>query len=109
MTTMRPKARHRGGYNHAVEYASRSEDSSCRRNGGQAKAPRRLHKLAPGDEFSWFVSHQPRCIGCAILAVLPAEDFQVTTLEVPDGEACKTTEWLTRVWEHLTGTAIRSA
>jgi len=35
------------------------------------------------------------------LAVLPAEDFQVTTLEVPDGEACKTTEWLTRVWEHL--------
>jgi 3-dehydroquinate synthase len=36
-----------------------------------------------------------------VMAVLPSEDFQVTTLEVPDGEACKTPEWLIRVWEHL--------
>jgi 3-dehydroquinate synthase len=36
-----------------------------------------------------------------VLSVLPSEDYQVTTLEVPDGEACKTTEWLIRIWEHL--------
>jgi 3-dehydroquinate synthase len=36
-----------------------------------------------------------------VMATLPAEDFQVTTLEVPDGEAAKTTEWLLRIWEHL--------
>jgi 3-dehydroquinate synthase len=36
-----------------------------------------------------------------LLAVLPSDDYQVTTLEVPDGESCKTTEWLIRVWEHL--------
>ena len=36
-----------------------------------------------------------------LLSNLPAEDHQVTTLEVPDGEACKTTEWLMRIWEHL--------
>ncbi len=38
-----------------------------------------------------------------ILDTLPTEDFQVTTLEVPDGEQCKTTEWLLRIWEHLEG------
>lgn len=38
-----------------------------------------------------------------ILDTLPGEDFQVTTLEVPDGEQCKTTEWLLRIWEHLEG------
>ncbi|MGH9549908.1 MAG: 3-dehydroquinate synthase, partial [Terriglobales bacterium] len=36
-----------------------------------------------------------------VLSNLPSEDYQVTTLEVPDGEACKTTEWLLRIWEHL--------
>ncbi len=36
-----------------------------------------------------------------VLTALPSDDFQVTTLEVPDGEACKTTDWLIRVWEHL--------
>ncbi|MBI2810242.1 MAG: 3-dehydroquinate synthase [Candidatus Melainabacteria bacterium] len=36
-----------------------------------------------------------------LLSVLPQEDYQVTTLEVPDGEACKTTDWLIRIWEHL--------
>lgn len=36
-----------------------------------------------------------------LVAVLPQEDYQVTTLEVPDGEACKTTDWLVRIWEHL--------
>lgn len=36
-----------------------------------------------------------------LLSALPAEDFQVTTLEVPDGEACKNTDWLLRIWEHL--------
>jgi 3-dehydroquinate synthase len=36
-----------------------------------------------------------------VLAVLPSDDYQVTTLEVPDGEACKTPDWLIRVWEHL--------
>jgi 3-dehydroquinate synthase len=36
-----------------------------------------------------------------LLTALPSDDFQVTTLEVPDGEACKTTDWLIRVWEHL--------
>lgn len=38
-----------------------------------------------------------------LLDTLPGEDFQVTTLEVPDGEAAKTTEWLVRIWEHLQG------
>jgi len=36
-----------------------------------------------------------------VLDDLPGEDFKVTTLEVPDGEACKTTDWLIRIWEHL--------
>jgi len=36
-----------------------------------------------------------------IMATLPSEDFQVTTLEVPDGENAKTSEWLLRIWEHL--------
>ncbi len=36
-----------------------------------------------------------------VLDTLPSEDFQVTTLEVPDGENCKTSEWLLRIWEHL--------
>ncbi|MDZ4835109.1 MAG: 3-dehydroquinate synthase [Candidatus Melainabacteria bacterium] len=36
-----------------------------------------------------------------VLENLPGEDFKVTTLEVPDGDACKTTDWLIRVWEHL--------
>ncbi len=36
-----------------------------------------------------------------VLENLPSEDFKVTTLEVPDGEACKTTDWLLRIWEHL--------
>ena len=36
-----------------------------------------------------------------LLTVLPSDDYQVTTLEVPDGEACKSTDWLIRVWEHL--------
>lgn len=36
-----------------------------------------------------------------LLSVLPQDDYQVTTLEVPDGEACKSTDWLIRIWEHL--------
>jgi 3-dehydroquinate synthase len=36
-----------------------------------------------------------------LLGTLPGEDYNVTTLEVPDGESCKSTEWLLRVWEHL--------
>jgi 3-dehydroquinate synthase len=32
---------------------------------------------------------------------LPREDYQITTLEVPDGEAGKNSEWLLRIWEHL--------
>ena len=36
-----------------------------------------------------------------MLDTLPSEDFQVTTLEVPDGDNCKTSEWLLRIWEHL--------
>ncbi|MBX3075196.1 3-dehydroquinate synthase [Candidatus Obscuribacterales bacterium] len=36
-----------------------------------------------------------------VLDDLPGEDFKVTTLEVPDGEACKSTDWLIRIWEHL--------
>lgn len=36
-----------------------------------------------------------------VLDDLPSDDFKVTTLEVPDGEACKSTDWLIRVWEHL--------
>lgn len=36
-----------------------------------------------------------------LLDTLPGEDFQVTTLEVPDGEGAKNTEWLLRIWEHL--------
>lgn len=36
-----------------------------------------------------------------VLDDLPGDDFKVTTLEVPDGEACKSTDWLIRIWEHL--------
>ncbi len=36
-----------------------------------------------------------------LITTLPGDDYQVTTLEVPDGEACKSTDWLIRIWEHL--------
>jgi 3-dehydroquinate synthase len=36
-----------------------------------------------------------------LVSTLPTDDYQVTTLEVPEGEACKTPEWLIRIWEHL--------
>ncbi|MBU6450290.1 MAG: 3-dehydroquinate synthase [Cyanobacteria bacterium REEB67] len=38
-----------------------------------------------------------------VMSILPSEDFKVTTLEVPDGESAKTSEWLLRIWEHLEG------
>lgn len=36
-----------------------------------------------------------------LIGSLPAEKYQITTLTVPDGESCKTSEWLLNTWAHL--------
>lgn len=36
-----------------------------------------------------------------LLSLLSKEHYQVTTLEVEDGEGCKTIDWIIRIWEHL--------
>lgn len=103
MSSMRHKSRHRGPvitmlWNTTLEIktrvaigiGARQKLSSILAQIGSGK--RVLVICQPSTAVHWLRD---------VLSVLPAEDYQVTTLEVPDGEACKTTDWLIRIWEHL--------
>lgn len=103
MSSMRHKSRHRGPvitmlWNTTLEIktrvaigiGARQKLSSILAQIGSGK--RVLVICQPSTAVHWLRD---------VLSVLPAEDYQVTTLEVPDGDACKTTDWLIRIWEHL--------
>jgi 3-dehydroquinate synthase len=101
--SMRHKSRHRGPvvtmmWNTALEVKTRVAVGVGARQKlssvlAQIGAGRRVLVLCqPSTAVHWLRD---------VLSFLPTEDYQVTTLEVPDGEACKTTEWLIRIWEHL--------
>ncbi len=100
---MRHKAKHRGPvitmlWNTALEVKTRVAVGPGARNKlsptlAQINAGKRVLVLCqPSTAVHWLRD---------LLDNLPSEDYKVTTLEVPDGEACKTTDWLLRVWEHL--------
>lgn len=60
---------------------------------GQIGAGKRVLMIAqPYMAAHWFSD---------IMSTLTSDAYQVSTLEVPDGEACKSTETLLRVWEDL--------
>jgi len=103
MTSTRHKARHRGPvitmlWNTPLEVKTRIAVGMGARQKlssslAQIGAGRRVLVLCqPSTAVHWLRD---------VLSNLPQEDYQVTTLEVPDGEACKSTEWLLRIWEHL--------
>ena len=103
MTSMRHKSRHRGPvismrWDTAIEVKTRISVGIGARQKlssilAQIGAGKRVLVLCqPSTAVHWLRD---------LLASLPAEDYQVTTLEVPDGEACKNTDWLLRIWEHL--------
>ncbi len=100
---MRHKTRHRGPvitmmWNTALEVRTRVAVGAGARTKlagtlAQINAGKRVLVLCqPSTAVHWLRD---------VLENLPGEDFKVTTLEVPDGEACKTTDWLFRIWEHL--------
>lgn len=100
---MRHKAKHRGPvitmlWNTALEVKTRVAVGAGARHKlsgtlAQIGAGKRVMVLCqPSTAVHWLRD---------VLENLPSEDFKVTTLEVPDGEACKTTDWLVRIWEHL--------
>ncbi len=103
MTSSRHKSRHRGPvitmlWNTSLEIktrvavgiGARQKLSSILAQIGSGK--RVLVLCQPSTAVHWLRD---------LISTLPAEDYQVTTLEVPDGESCKTTDWLVRIWEHL--------
>jgi 3-dehydroquinate synthase len=103
MSSMRNKARHRGPVitmlwntnlevktRVAIGIGARQKLSNILAQIGSGK--RVLVLCQPSTAVHWLRD---------LLSVLPQEDYQVTTLEVPDGEACKTPDWLIRIWEHL--------
>ncbi len=103
MTVSRHKTRHRGPvitmlWNTALEVKTRVAVGA----GARTKLSGILAQINAGKRV--LVMCQPTTANQwlrEILSAIPSEDYQVTTLEVPDGETCKTTEWLLRVWEHL--------
>lgn len=100
---MRHKTRHKGPvitmlWNTALEVRTRVAVGA----GARTKLSATLHQIGAGRHV--LVLCQPSTAVHwlrDLLAHLPSEDYQVTTLEVPDGEACKTIDWLVRIWEHL--------
>src|SRR5271170_343062 len=103
MTTSRHKSRHRGPvitmlWNTPLEVKTRvsvgiGARQKLSNNLAQIGAGKRVLVICqPSTAVHWLRD---------LLSALPSEDYQVTTLEVPDGESCKTTEWLMRIWEHL--------
>jgi len=103
MTTTRHKSRHRGPvitmlWNTPLEVKTRIAVGL----GARQKLANTLAQFGAGKRV--LVLCQPSTAVHWLRdlhSALPPEDFQVTTLEVPDGESCKTTEWLMRIWEHL--------
>lgn len=103
MTMSRHKTRHRGPvitmlWNTALEVRTRVAVGAGARQKlsgilAQINAGKRVLVLCqPTTAVHWLRE---------VLGAIPSEDYQVTTLEVPDGEQCKTTDWLLRIWEHL--------
>lgn len=103
MTMSRHKTRHRGPvitmlWNTALEVRTRVAVGAGARQKlsgilAQINAGKRVLVLCqPTTAVHWLRE---------VLQAIPSEDYQVTTLEVPDGESCKTTDWLLRIWEHL--------
>ncbi|HEY9715350.1 MAG TPA: 3-dehydroquinate synthase family protein, partial [Chroococcales cyanobacterium] len=103
MTSMRHKSKHRGPvismrWDTALEVKTRVSVGMGARQKlssilAQIGAGKRVLVLCqPSTAVHWLRD---------LLSSLPPEDYQVTTLEVPDGEACKSTDWLLRIWEHL--------
>ena len=100
---MRHKSKHRGPvitmlWNTALEVKTRVAVGVGARNKlsstlAQINAGKRVLVLCQPSTAVHWLRH--------LLDNLPSEDYKVTTLEVPDGEACKTTDWLLRIWEHL--------
>jgi len=103
MTTTRHKAKHRGPvitmlWNTPLEVKTRVAVGM----GARQKLANNLAQFGAGKRV--LVICQPSTAVHWLREMhtaLPSEDYQVTTLEVPDGEACKTMEWLGRIWEHL--------
>ncbi|MBI1270147.1 3-dehydroquinate synthase [bacterium] len=101
--SMRHKTRHKGPvitmlWNTAIEVRTRVAVGA----GARTKLSGTLHQINAGKHV--LVLCQPSTAVHwlrDVLAHLPSEDYRVTTLEVPDGEACKTVDWLVRIWEHL--------
>ncbi|HEY9775178.1 MAG TPA: 3-dehydroquinate synthase [Planktothrix sp.] len=103
MTVMRHKSKHRGPvitmlWNTPLEVKTRVAVGMGARqklssNLAQIGAGKRVLVLCqPSTAVHWLRD---------VLSALPPEDYQVTTLEVPDGDSCKTFEWLQRIWAHL--------
>ncbi|MBC7997756.1 MAG: 3-dehydroquinate synthase [Leptolyngbya sp.] len=103
MAVSRHKTRHRGPvitmlWNTALEVKTRVAVGS----GARTKLSGILAQISAGKKV--LVLCQPTTAVQwlrEILAAIPSDDYHVSTLEVPDGETCKSTEWLVRIWEHL--------
>lgn len=103
MSAIRHKARHTGpvvtiSWNTQLDVRSRVDVGLGARRRlpailGQIGAGRRVLMLAqPYMAAHWFSD---------MMSTLTSDEYQVSTLEVPDGEACKSTDTLLKVWEDL--------
>lgn len=100
---MRHKTRHKGPvitmlWNTALEVRTRVAVGA----GARTKLSGTLHQITAGKNV--LVLCQPNTAVHwlrDVLSQLPSDEYRVTTLEVPDGESCKTVDWLVRIWEHL--------
>jgi len=99
----RHNTRHRGpvvtiNWNTSLEVKTRIAVGS----GARQKLPNVLSQIGSGRRV--LILCQPSTAMhwlSDVLAILSSDHYQVTTLELPDGEACKSTDWLIRVWQHL--------
>ncbi len=100
---MRHKSRHKGPvitmlWNTALEVKTRVAVGA----GARTKLSGTLAQIGAGKHVLVLCQHSAAVHWLRdVLSQLPSEDYQVTTLEVPDGDACKTTDWLIRIWDHL--------
>lgn len=103
MSVIKHKARHSGpvvtiSWNTQLDVRSRVDVGVGARRRlpailGQIGAGKRVMMLAqPYMAAHWFSD---------LMSALTSDDYQVSTLEVPDGEACKSTDTLFKVWEDL--------
>lgn len=100
---MRHKTRHKGPvitmlWNTALEVRTRVAVGA----GARTKLSGTLAQIGAGKHVLVLCQHSAAVHWLRdVLSQLPSEDYQVTTLEVPDGDVCKTTDWLIRIWDHL--------